>query len=284
MKAIYKLTLLSFVVLLFAQCGGKENGGGVTPEPQPEPKPEPVEKPWNKDRTMEVLYITSLKNSPLSSDDEGYKMVMNEVQKVNPSSYSWIIIDRSDALKHEGVWNNPVMNSFFSYQLFPYFALDRATDSAIEGKMILMKQYVDKMEHMRLTDECYLFRLKTKVKGTSSKGLELTLPLTTLHITSKQAIAALNGELPNITSSRDPHVIVGSVSSSLFKELATSLQKVGGYQVEKIKTPNKGDNVLFFFAPTSWKYRATETVFTKTINGNSVNGLKIALETGINNN
>lgn len=242
---LYMLQLVCIGTLMVSSCTKEEWGVGNVKRPDGSGSGE-----WNKNKTIEVYYITELNDGGVSD----YDAVSNFFLKKG-SMCTLGIIDRSDvnyAIRSYG----PTDVAFKSAH-FLSFALNRFSGTTMEGSTILFNHKINSESSFKVTNDCFVKFIPVQTKTTTASPVDIFVPFSTVRLDSKEQIMASESVFKTLSSTSYEALIIGTVKTELLPELKTVADKVSGYAfTEVVKNPD-ADYAIFMLGLKSWVLRET---------------------------
>ncbi len=268
MRYNYILAIIGICFFGLTSCSsGDDDGTTQTPEPPVE------EKEWVKDNTINVYFVSSLKDESANSQEDAIINYFNQLG----DKCSVGIVERTDAINFadQASAHNSSTAIAFNTRRFSAFALHKYNSNNIEGSTILFNHKINGTETKPITSDCYMKYAPVQAKTIASKSANVLLPLATVRFSTSEQINSSADALIQLGSNSYKAVIIGSVKT----ELASALkEKIEGTTTMKVSLVSDyaDDYTIFVAARSSWVLRETkmETV-------GSVKGFTLAIESGV---
>lgn len=244
------LLLVLSCMCVLSSCIQEEWGVGNLPRPEGAGRGE-----WNKNKTIEVYFITELADVSVSAADA---VVSFFKKKGNACSIG--VVDRLDGdySLSSSSWGGRLSPTKVAFETahFSCFALNRFNGTKIEGSSILFNHKINSEESFRVTDDCYIKFINIQAKAMTENSINIMVPFSTVRFEQKEQIdAAVAGALKTLSGNAYGALIVGTVKTDLLSDLQTAVSKVEGYALEEATKGQETEYTLFVLGPKSWVLR-----------------------------
>lgn len=241
-------------------CGLLVSGAflvGCSPKSSPDVPPTPGEKEkenaWNKNKTVEVYFLSELKDQSLANYNGVVDFFLGKGEKCSLG-----IIDRADVNYSTNLSGSHMPTQVaFKTAKFSAYALNRFSGNLLQGSEILYNHKLNIEESFKVTDDCYVKYLPVQMQTTTAKPIHILLPFATARFDSKAQIVALQPALKELAVNTRQAVLIGTVKKELIADLETAVKENRDYV---LTTAVKNDlYTLFMAAPKSWVLREVTT-------------------------
>ena len=275
MEKIYIKLLLTGLGLIFilGSCIQEEWGVGNITRPEGAGRGE-----WNKNKTIEVFFITELSNSSVSE----YDAIISFFQKMDKAC-SLGVVDRLDGNYALASSSSPEQfgptKVAFETTRFSSFAFNRFNGSSMEGSSILFNHKLNSERSFKVTDDCFIKFINIQAKSMTDTPINILVPFSTVRFESKSQIAsAAAGALKTLTGISYEALIIGTVKTDLFTELQAVTNQIKGYSLVEATKGQESAYTLFVLGPTSWVLRE----MTQESVSNNLNAYCLKIESSVN--
>ncbi len=266
-KKIFSLSLWLLCLLAFIACKSGEDVPDTPPTP-PTPNNE-----WNKDNTINLYFVSSLKDETANTNIQEVISYFN--QKGNACTVG--IVERTDMTNfanHEQSFNAPSELSFKTGH-FSAFALQKYNAGNIEGSTILFNHKINTTECQPVTADCFIKYTPVQAQTIAKKPAPVLLPLCTVRFSTIAQIEASTKALQQFTNNSYKAVIIGTVKSTLAQELKAKVEEETTMKLTFV-SDYADEYTVFMAARSSWVLRQTTAEMTGTLKA-----LVMSIESGV---
>lgn len=267
MKKIYLYMLLSICAgsYLMTSCTQEEWGVGNIKRPDGAGGGE-----WNKNKTIEIYYITELKDAGISAYTAvgDYFVSKGEACKLG-------VIDRSD-VNYSTRSYGPTDIAFRSAH-FSSFAFNKFVGTVMQGSTILFNHKINSESSFKVTDECFVKFIPLQVKTNTSNPIDIIVPFSTVRLETKEQVIASEAVFKTLTGTSYEAVVIGTIRKDLLSDLKTLADKLPGYNLTEVIKNEDSDYAIFMLGLKSWVLR--ETTMT-SVSGN-LNAYCLSVEASV---
>jgi len=229
---------------------------------------------WNKNKTIDFYYITSLSENTTSEVEEvgAYLKGLGDACSVS-------IVDRADVLYYSfpNFTANYATKMAVAANRFSCFALNKYTGFNIEGSSILFNHKINSAESFRITNDCYVKFVPIMAKSASTTPIDIETPLATVRFSTEDQIKAASPVLNTLAENKYQALIIGTVKSSLVPALQSVAGNINGNAFTQVTKDENNEYQLFIIGPKSWVLRET---LLKNI-ANNTNSYRISVEASV---
>lgn len=273
-KYFYWILFICLMVgITITSCGREEMGvGNVKYEDETNGDlPE-----WNKNKTTEIYFLSTLANKAIATDANGYNPINNFfTQKGKACSLG--VIDRADVtVKGSKMFNGSTTASFTSKH-FSCFAFNKYNGSNIEGSAVLFNHRIISQTSYKVSDDCYFKYIKILAKTMTANSVGIEIPFCTVRFDKKEQISASEAALKELSSTGIQAVIIGTIPTPLTTDFKIVAEKMAGYKLTEVTKNESTGYSIFMVAPKSWVLRET----TADVVSNSINAYCLRIEAGV---
>lgn len=250
-KKYFSLFLLALSYMcVMNSCIQEEWGVGNIARPEGAGRGE-----WNKNKTIEVYFITELNDASVSAYDAVISFFRN---KGNTCSLG--VVDRLDgdyslSSSYRKEQFGPTKVAFETAH-FSSFALNKFNGTKMEGSSIFFNHKINSEQSFQVTDDCFMKFINIQAKSMVENPVDILVPFSTVRFDSKEQItAAASGALKTLSGTSYSALVVGTVKTELFSELQAVAGQIEGYSLEEATKGQETEYTVFVLGPKSWVLR-----------------------------
>lgn len=265
-KLLYTVAALGFGSMLATSCFEENLGvGNIKQEVQ-------GEGGWNKNKTIEIYYLTNLTDAMMGS-------VPNVISYFNNlgNACSLGVIERVDVSGS----SNIATEIAFKTSRFSSYALNRVfmngTNVCTQGSLLLFNHKINSEEGFRVTNDCYIKFMNVMTKTTTENPIEILVPFSTARFSSKEQIEAASTVFAILNDNLHASIMVGTVKKNLVEELKSAAGGLDGCAFTEVAKKTDADYIVFMMGRKSWVLRETTDT---SISGN-LNAYRLSIEAGV---
>lgn len=270
-RYLYIYILLCFNAIVMTSCIKEEWGVGNVEQATSD-----AEGVWNKNKTIEVYYLTTLSNKSVSNVSP-ISNFFND--KRNASTLG--VIDRMDAQVGATFGNNPATKLAFSTARFSSFALNKMTSIGpvmlFEGTTILFNHKINSEQSFKIADDCFVKYIKIQTTTTTAEPIKILVPFSTVRFDSKVQIDVAETILKTLSTNAYEGLILGTVKTKLLADLENVSKKIAGYTFTVVTKNADTEYSIFMLGKKSWVLRE----MTKTSVDGDLNAFCLSIEASV---
>lgn len=270
-RYLYGFILLCFNALVITSCIKEEWGVGNIDQSK-----DGGEGGWNKNKTIEVYYLTTLANKSVTNVTPVTDFFIDK-----GDACSLGIVDRTDVGVGATSGTNPVTQMAFATARFSSFALNKMTVSGsntqIEGATILFNHKINSEQSFKIADNCFLKYINIQATTTTAEPIKILVPFSTVRFDSKEQIDAAESTFNILAGTAYEGLVIGTVKTSLLADLENVSKKIAGYTFTEVTKNAETEYSIFMIGKSSWVLRE----MTKTSVDGNLNAFCLSIEASV---
>ncbi|WP_294532837.1 hypothetical protein [uncultured Bacteroides sp.] len=266
---VYMLGVIGCSSMLMTSCIAEDLGVGNIQQ-QIESNGE-----WNKNRTFELYFLSSLKNEAVFNADAAVNYINNL-----GDACSLCLVDRMD-VKNSSYMANEATDVAMKTSRFSSYAMNKYNaegwDKKFEGSLILFNHKINSEEGFKVTKDCFVKFIPIMVKTTTDNPMNILVPFSTVRFETKEQIDAASATFSKVFDNQHSAIMVGTVKKEAIEDLKKATEKIEGCIYTEVLKNQETDYHMFMISNPTWVLREVRS----TNVADDLNAYQLSIEFGV---